>query len=243
MTRDSALTPKPIEDQIFLVRGQKVLLDADLAALYGVEVKALNQAVKRNPDRFPSDFVFRLTPEEDEALRSQIVTSKSSRGGRRYAPYAFTEHGAIMAASVLNSPRAVEMSIYVVRAFLRLREMLATHKALAAKLAELTCTESGKRSAKSWTSRGGRFSSTRSFKDRYPLRDAGEELVNGLEVFLFEVGELAEDLLLGHSGGEVRSQIVDAEAQAADAGLSSHLAGFDRDSRVQSVHSPPRLLA
>jgi hypothetical protein len=137
MTRESALTPKPIENQIFLVRGQKVLLDAGLAALYGIEVKALNQAVKRNGERFPSDFVFQLTAEENEALRSQTVTSKSSRGGRRYAPYAFTEHGAIMAAGVLNSPRAVEMSIYVVRAFLRLREMLATHKDLAAKLAEL----------------------------------------------------------------------------------------------------------
>jgi hypothetical protein len=137
MTRESALMPKPIEDQIFLVRDQKVLLDASLAALYGVEVKALNQAVKRNPDRFPPDFVFQLTAEENDTLRSQSVTSKSSRGGRRYAPYAFTEHGAIMAAGVLNSPRAVEMSIYVVRAFLRLREMLATHKALATKLAEL----------------------------------------------------------------------------------------------------------
>ena len=137
MTREGALALKPIENQIFLVRGQKVLLDADLATLYGVEVKALNQAVKRNEERFPPDFVFQLTAEENEALRSQTVTSKSSRGGSRYAPYAFSEHGAIMAASVLNSPRAVEMSIYVVRAFLRLRETLATHKELAAKLAEL----------------------------------------------------------------------------------------------------------
>ena len=137
MTREGALALKPIENQIFLVRGQKVLLDADLATLYGVEVKALNQAVKRNEERFPPDFVFQLTAEENKALRSQTVTSKSSRGGRRYAPYAFTEHGAIMAASVLSSPRAVEMSIFVVRAFLRLRETLATHKALAAKLAEL----------------------------------------------------------------------------------------------------------
>jgi phage regulator Rha-like protein len=137
MTRESALAPKPIEDQVFLVRGQKVLLDADLAALYGVEGRALNQAVKRNHERFPPDFVFQLTANENETLKSQSVTSNSSRGGRRYAPYAFTEHGAIMAASVLNSPRAVEMSIYVVRAFLRMRETLATHKALAAKLAEL----------------------------------------------------------------------------------------------------------
>jgi hypothetical protein len=137
MTSKSALVPNSIENQIVLVRDQKVLLDTDLAALYGVELRALNQAVKRNAKRFPSDFVFQLTVEENEALRSQFVISKSSRGGRRYAPYAFTEHGAIMAASVLNSPRAVEMSIYVVRAFLRLRETLATHKELAAKLAEL----------------------------------------------------------------------------------------------------------
>jgi len=137
MTGENALVPYSIENQIRLVRGQKVLLDADLAALYEVEVRALNQAVKRNEKRFPPDFVFQLTAEENEALRSQIVISKSSRGGRRYAPYAFTEHGAIMAASVLNSPRAVEMSIYVVRAFLRLRETFATNKALAAKLAEL----------------------------------------------------------------------------------------------------------
>jgi hypothetical protein len=137
MTSEKALAQNSIDHQIVLVRGQKVLLDSDLAALYAVEPRALNQAVKRNEERFPPDFVFQLTAEEHEALRSQTVTSKSSRGGRRYAPYAFTEHGAIMAASVLNSPRAVEMSIYVVRAFLRLREALATHKALAAKLAEL----------------------------------------------------------------------------------------------------------
>jgi phage regulator Rha-like protein len=137
MTSESVLVPNSIENQIFLVRDRKVLLDSDLAKLYGAEVRTLNQAVKRNEDRFPPDFVFQLTAEENEALRSQIVISKSRRGGRRYAPYALTEHGTIMAASVLNSPRAVEMSIYVVRAFLRLRETLATHKELAAKLAEL----------------------------------------------------------------------------------------------------------
>jgi hypothetical protein len=137
MTSESVLVRNSVENQIVLIREQKVLLDSDLAALYGVEVRALIQAVKRNKKRFPSDFFFQLTAEENEALRSQTVISKSSRGGRRYAPYAFTEHGAIMAASVLNSPRAVEMSIYVVRAFVRQRETLATHKALAAKLAEL----------------------------------------------------------------------------------------------------------
>jgi hypothetical protein len=136
MPSESVLIPS-IENRIFLVRGQKVLIDHDLAALYAVEVRALNQAVKRNKARFPSDFIFRLTVKESEELKSQTVISKGSRGGRRYSPYAFTEHGAIMAASVLNSPRAVEMSVFVVRAFVRLRETLASHKALAAKFAEL----------------------------------------------------------------------------------------------------------
>ncbi|MFY9748510.1 MAG: ORF6N domain-containing protein [Acidobacteriaceae bacterium] len=137
MPRKTALAQKPIETQIFLVRGQKVLLDSDLAALYRVEVRALNQAIKRNDDRFPPDFVFQLTPKENDTLRSHFVISNPGVGGRRYLPYAFTEHGAIMAASVLNSPRAVEMSIFVVRAFVRLRETLTTHKALASKLIQL----------------------------------------------------------------------------------------------------------
>jgi ORF6N domain len=131
------LAPRPIESQILLLRGQKVLLDSDLAPLYGVEVRSLNQAIKRNQERFPADFVFQLTTQENDALKSQFVISKNTRGGRRSLPYAFTEHGAIMAATVLNSPRAVEMSIFVVRAFLRLQETIATHKALAAKLVEL----------------------------------------------------------------------------------------------------------
>ncbi len=136
MTRKTALAPG-IENRIFLVRGQKVLLDDDLAALYNVQVRVLNQAVKRNKRRFPSDFVFRLTGKENRNLKSQIVISSSSHGGRRTLPYAFTEHGAIMAASILNSPRAIEMSVFVVRAFLRLRDTLASHKALAAKFSQL----------------------------------------------------------------------------------------------------------
>jgi hypothetical protein len=135
MTRKNALIPR-IENRIFLVRGQKVLLDDDLATLYNVEVRVLNQAVKRNKRRFPSDFVFRLTAKENRNLKSQFVTA-SSHGGRRTVPYAFTEHGAIMAASILNSPRAIEMSVFVVRAFLRLRDTLASHKAFAAKFAQL----------------------------------------------------------------------------------------------------------
>ena len=140
MIRKKFLVPNTvprIENRIFLVRGQKVLLDDDLATLYDVEVRALNQAVKRNKRRFPSDFVFRLTARESQNLKSQFVTASSDHGGRRTVPYAFTEHGAIMAASILNSPRAIEMSVFVVRAFLRLREALTSHKALAAKFAEL----------------------------------------------------------------------------------------------------------
>jgi ORF6N domain len=127
----------PVESRIFLLRHQRVILDADLAELYGVPVKVLNQQIKRNRERFPEDFVFQLAAKEYQSLRSQIVTSNEGRGGRRYSPYAFTEHGAIMAATVLNSERAVQMSVFVVRAFVRLREMLATNRRLAGKIDEL----------------------------------------------------------------------------------------------------------
>jgi len=123
-----------IEQAILLIRGQKVMLDADLAKLYATTTKRLNEQVKRNRDRFPDDFMFQLTKEEWGSLRSQTATSKTGRGGRRVPPYAFTEHGAIMAANVLNSARAVQASIQVVRAFIRLRELLASHKELARRL-------------------------------------------------------------------------------------------------------------
>jgi phage regulator Rha-like protein len=126
-----------VESRILFVRKRRVILDADLAELYGVPVKRLNEQVKRNEERFPADFVFRLTPKEEQGLRSQIATSKKERGGRRYAPYAFTEHGAIMAATVLNSERAVQMSLFVVRAFVKVREMLAANRQMAAKIGEL----------------------------------------------------------------------------------------------------------
>jgi hypothetical protein len=138
MSGERAIVPiGQIEQRILLIRSQRVMLDADLAELYGVKTKVLNQAIRRNLNRFPDDFMFRLTEVETKSLRSQFVTSNAGRGGRRYRPYAFTEHGAIMAASVLNSPRAVKVSVYVVRAFVKLREVLSTHKALARKLAEL----------------------------------------------------------------------------------------------------------
>jgi hypothetical protein len=128
-------------DQIELLihefRGQKVILDSDLAMLYGVETKALNRAVKRNPERFPDDFMFQLTDEEFDSLRCQSGTSNIRRGGRRYLPYTFTEHGAFMAASVLNSPQAIEVGVFVVRAFVKLRQFILAHKELASKLDQL----------------------------------------------------------------------------------------------------------
>ena len=124
---------------ILTMRGQRVILDADLAALYGVSTKVLNPAVKRNADRFPSEFAFQLVPKELVILRSQIVTS-NSRGGRRYSPYAFTEHGVLMAANVLNSARAVAVSVALIKAFVRLREVLAENQVVAKRLAEVEKT-------------------------------------------------------------------------------------------------------
>jgi hypothetical protein len=132
-----------ITQRIVLLRGQKVLLDSDLAALYDVPTKRFNEQVKRNLNRFPADFMFQLDEEEFAALRSHFATSNeppTGRGGRRYRPFAFTEHGAIMAAMILNSPRATEISMYVVRAFVQLREVLASHRDLALKLEELEQT-------------------------------------------------------------------------------------------------------
>lgn len=138
-----------IEQKILEIRGERVLLDSDLAEVYGVTTKVLNQAIKRNADRFPSDFFFRLTNEEFEVLRSQFVTSndeslilqsgisRKGRGGRRFAPFVFTEHGALMAANVLNSPRAVEASVQVIRAFVKMRNLIASNAELSAKITKL----------------------------------------------------------------------------------------------------------
>lgn len=137
MTKSLAAIPiERVEQAILVIRGEKVILDSDLAALYGVETRSLLQAVKRNHQRFPSDFMFQLTRKEFDSLRSQFVISKG-RGGRRFLPYAFTEHGAIMAANVLNSERAVQASVAVVRAFVRLRQMVVSNAELARKLEEL----------------------------------------------------------------------------------------------------------
>jgi hypothetical protein len=148
---------KPIESFIFTMRGQKVLLDADLAVIYGVPTKVFNQAVKRNVERFPRDFRFQLTAAEhanlrsqiatasledpddhkDTPNRSQIVTGSQKHRDPRFLPYAFTEHGAIMAATVLNSPEAVKMSVYVVRAFIQMREQIAANREILKRLAEI----------------------------------------------------------------------------------------------------------
>ena len=128
-----------IERRIYSIRGQKVMLDSDLAELYEVSTKAFNQAVKRNPNRFPDDFMFRLTSEEWN--RSHFVTGSQKHRDPRYLPYAFTEHGVAMLSSVLRSDRAVQMNILIIRAFLRLRELLATHKDLARKMEQLETTQ------------------------------------------------------------------------------------------------------
>ncbi len=123
-----------VENAIVLIRGEKVILDSDLAKLYGVTTTRLNEQVRRNQSRFPEDFAFRLTKSEFANLISQFATSSASHGGRRKPPLVFTEHGAIMAANVLNSKTAVEMSVEVVRAFVRLRQMLVSNAELARKL-------------------------------------------------------------------------------------------------------------
>jgi hypothetical protein len=130
-----------IQRRIFVIRGQKVMLDRDLSELYGVPTKALNQAVKRNLERFPQDFMFQLSVEESENVRSQIVTGSLSHRDPRFVPYAFTEHGVAMLSSVLNSRRAVQMNIFIIRVFMKLREMLATNKGLARKIESLDATQ------------------------------------------------------------------------------------------------------
>jgi hypothetical protein len=139
MPRSStALIPtERIERAILLIRGEKVMLDEDLAALYGVSVKSLLQSLKRNRERFPTDFVYQLTIKEFTNLRSQIVTSNAGRGGRRYRPFAFTENGVAMLSSVLRSKRAIAVNIEIMRTFTRLRQLLASHAELSRRLDDL----------------------------------------------------------------------------------------------------------
>jgi uncharacterized coiled-coil protein SlyX len=131
-----------VESRILVIRRQKILLDSDLAALYQVETGALNRAVRRNSERFPEDFMFQLTPEEMESLRCQSGISKSPRGGRRFRPYAFTEQGIAMLSGVLTSKRAVEVNVAIMRTFVRLRQLLATHQELAQRLDQLEWRQS-----------------------------------------------------------------------------------------------------
>jgi hypothetical protein len=123
--------------RILTVRGHNVMIDSDLAGLYQVETKALNRAVRRNPDRFPDDFMFQLTKKEDENLRFQFGTSSSGYGGRRYLPYVFTQEGVAMLSSVLNSDRAIQVNIAIMRAFVQLRRLADTHKVLSEKIAAM----------------------------------------------------------------------------------------------------------
>jgi len=133
----SIVPVEQVQARILTIRGQRVILDADLATLYGVTTSRLNEQVKRNIERFPADFAFRLSRQEFDGLMSQFATSNVGRGGRRKLPYAFTEHGAIMAASVLNSKLAVQVSVLVVRAFVHLRQMLVPYKEVMARLERL----------------------------------------------------------------------------------------------------------
>lgn len=143
MPRARKLTAQPpvpldsLDGLIHTVRGERVIFDADLARLYGVETKILNRAVKRNRAKFPPDFLFQLTAQEFSVLRFHFGTSNASRGGRRHLPFAFTEHGALMAANLLNSPAATQMSVFVIRAFVRMRSLLTDTRELAKKLAAL----------------------------------------------------------------------------------------------------------
>ena len=134
--RSAALVER-VERRIFLIRGEKVMLDSDLAEMYGVVTKTLNRAVRRNRERFPSDFMFELRVKEIALLRYQFGTSNAGRGGRRYRPFVFTEQGVAMLSSVSHSDRAIQVNIAIMRAFVRLRRLLATHRDLARKLDEL----------------------------------------------------------------------------------------------------------
>lgn len=137
MSKNISIPDEVVISKIYLIRNQKVMLDFDLAVLYQVETKRLNEQVKRNMDRFPDDFMFQLSDEEWEFLRSQFATSKNGRGGRRYSPLAFTEHGVLMLSSVLNSERAIQVNIQIMRIYSKLKGMLMDHKDILLKLEKM----------------------------------------------------------------------------------------------------------
>lgn len=134
MTKEIVVPVHEVAQKIFLIRGHRVMLDRDLAEMYQVTTKALNQAVKRNIERFPSDFMFQISESELQSLRSQIVTSKEGSGGRRYLPYVFTEQGVAMLSTVLKSKRAILVNIFIMRAFVRIRELALSNKIILQKL-------------------------------------------------------------------------------------------------------------
>lgn len=134
---ENVVSKVAVENKIYMIRGHRVMLDSDLAQLYGVKTKNLNKAARRNTKRFPEDFMFQLTLEESGSLRFQIGTSKEGRGGRRYLPLVFTEQGVAMLSSILNSERAIQVNIAIMRAFVRLRAILSMNRELAHKLYEL----------------------------------------------------------------------------------------------------------
>jgi phage regulator Rha-like protein len=136
-TNNLTIPDEVIMNKIYLIRGKKVMLDRDLAELYGIETKVLKQTVRRNIKRFPSDFLYEMTIEELQDWRSQIVTSKADKKGLRYSPFCFTEHGVIMLASVINSDRAININVQIVRIFTKMREMLASHKETLHKLVKI----------------------------------------------------------------------------------------------------------
>ena len=137
MSKLPIVSEEKVQNAIIILRGKRIIIDSDLAQFYGVKTKVFNQAIKRNIDRFPEDFMFQLTKNEWDFLRSQFVTSKAKRGGVRYLPYAFTEHGAVQAANVLNSPVAVQAGILVVRVFVKTAELIAAHKDISDKIEKL----------------------------------------------------------------------------------------------------------
>ncbi|MFP4472988.1 MAG: ORF6N domain-containing protein [Candidatus Omnitrophota bacterium] len=138
MSKTNRVLPEEIvQNKIFIIRNKKVMIDSDLAMLYGVETKNLNKAVKRNIERFPEDFMFQLTKKETHALRFQIGTSKTGSGGRRYLPYVFTQEGVAMLSSVLNSDRAIHVNIQIMRAFVKLRELMTSHTELRNKIEDM----------------------------------------------------------------------------------------------------------
>ena len=134
---ENLMPEEVVEKKIYLIRGHRVMLDSDLALLYGVTTKSFNKSIRRNMDRFPEDFMIQLTHDEFNFLRFQIGTSKKGRGGRRYLPLAFTEQGVAMLSSILNSKKAIQVNIAIMRTFVKLRQILSTHKDLAQKLDEL----------------------------------------------------------------------------------------------------------